>query len=64
MKQSQFDHNFNRGDRVFHVTKLSPEGIVLDVAYSQRNGVTNLVTFGYNEQDWYKDEELSNEQRK
>lgn len=51
---------FNVGDRVFHITPESPEGIVIDAKYSLLTSSWDyLVTFGPLQQSlWYYDIEL------
>ena len=51
---------FNIGDRVYHITPESPEGIVIDAKYSLLTQSWEYqVTFGpFTESLWYYDIEL------
>lgn len=54
-----FEHKFEIGDRVKHVTIGSPKGIVLDFSYgAYNNKVRYQVSFGYDHDRWYDEIEL------
>ena len=51
---------FNLSERVYHQTKESNEGFVIDISYSAINKqIKYLVAFNQNESDWYYEHELS-----
>jgi hypothetical protein len=55
------DPKFNIGDRVYHVTRESDEGVVVDINYSMRFGMwTYSVTFRPGSEDDFYEDEISN----
>lgn len=52
--------NFNIGDKVFHITKDSDEGIVIDICYWYKsNQYEYVVTTGFGKYDKVYEEELT-----
>lgn len=63
MSQYKFETVLNIGDKVYHATKESDMGIIIDVSFSIRaNCVKYEVCFGRFDVDdvWVYEEELSN----
>jgi len=59
MIESKFKHEFNIGERIYHNTPESDEGLVLDVSYSKRyNQSKYMVVWNKNNEDWYLEDEL------
>lgn len=57
-----FDTTYQIGDPIFHATKESDQGIIIDISYSIRNkSVKYNVVFGRMPDDdiWCYEEELS-----
>lgn len=58
-----FEPKFNLNDKVYHITKDSPEGIIIDITYSvsTRRIAYNVIFGPYMDQNvWCVEEELSN----
>ena len=52
-------NKYNRGDKVYHITPDSPQGIILDIRYYFRNKTYEyLVYWSHNENGYYWEEEL------
>jgi len=52
-------NKFNIKDKVYHITKESPEGVVLDIRYYFITDTYEyLVTWGYNDSSYSWEEEL------
>ena len=64
MSKTIIEHEFDRGDKVFHITPDSPQGLIIEWRYSSRSkSVMYNVIFGpyTNEDVWCDEIELSTE---
>lgn len=61
MGKVTFSHEFDMYQRVFHITPDSLPGIIIDIRYSILFGVTYLVTFGFANEGWCFEHELTTE---
>jgi len=54
------ENKYNIGDKVYHVTPESDEGVVVDWMYTAYSGVYKYyVSWGIANEGWYVDVELS-----
>jgi hypothetical protein len=55
-------NKYNRGDKVYHITSESPQGVILDIRYYFRSNIYEyFVVWGHlsTENGYYWEEELS-----
>lgn len=55
---------FKLGDKVYHNSPDSPEGLIIEIRhYMSTDVVEYLVSWNYNETNWYTEVELSANRR-
>ena len=57
----KFEHKFEIGQRVYHITPESPVGIIIDIKYTMMHGVLYIVAYTYNDEATCYEHELSTE---
>ena len=56
----QFNPKYNIGDKVYHITPESREGIILDISYNVvTNQISYLISIEFDTQVWAIEMELS-----
>ncbi len=54
-----FEHKFEIGDKVKHITNNAPAGFILDYTYTaSSNYIRYQATFGFDHDKWYDEIEL------
>ena len=55
-----FEHKFNIGDKIYHKTPESPQGIIVDISYLLSTGeVKYCVAQGFKDECWCVERELT-----
>ena len=57
--QISVNTRFGIGDKVYHVTPDSPQGIILEVRAYPDKVIEYFVAFGLSDRDWYYQEEIT-----
>lgn len=54
---------FNIGDEIYHITKESPRGVIIDIRVRAKyNDIQYYVVWAHDLGDWYDEYELSKSQ--